>query len=475
MVTEYAYPVLGGVPEHVHNLSRELAARGHEVTVLTSLAPFGMKAPGPGPRRREPVGARLPDAPHGAVLMPFYGNGSVARVSIGMPGLKVRVTRALRGMDVVHAQGLLARHAPPLLAAHLPGPRERGHLPHLLRARPLGLPLLPRLREEHAGPHRPADRGLGALHHRDAALLHRAGLRDHPQRDRHRPLPAAGALRGPPRRPAPHPLRRPLRPAQRPGHDARRGPHPGRRGSRFVLQVVGDGPRPKYHHQAKALGVDDRVERAGLLDKERPRLYREATGFAAPCVLASFGVVLLEAMASGTPVVCADNIGFRQVILVYGAPGVLRAPAGCGGARPRHRRAARRSGGARRLGRAGPGAGGGAVRLAHDRAPGGGPLPRDHREEGDAFRGPPWASGSTSGAAPSSWPGTSPGRSWRASVCRGVLVRARARRRAGELGASGRRDGAQRGGAREDADHVAHVQHAHQRAALAHQQAAMLW
>ena len=32
MVTEYAYPVLGGVPEHVHNLSRELVApraRGH--------------------------------------------------------------------------------------------------------------------------------------------------------------------------------------------------------------------------------------------------------------------------------------------------------------------------------------------------------------------------------------------------------------------------------------------------------------
>lgn len=35
---------------------------------------------------------------------------------------------------------------------------------------------------------------------------------------------------------------------------------------------------------------------------------------AAPCVLASFGVVLLEALASGTPVVAADNVGFRQVI-----------------------------------------------------------------------------------------------------------------------------------------------------------------
>jgi len=41
MVTEYAYPVLGGVSEHVHFLSRELARLGHEVTVVTSRAPRG--------------------------------------------------------------------------------------------------------------------------------------------------------------------------------------------------------------------------------------------------------------------------------------------------------------------------------------------------------------------------------------------------------------------------------------------------
>jgi len=97
-------------------------------------------------------------------------------------------------------------------------------------------------------------------------------------------------------------------------------------GREFVVQVVGDGPlRPKYHHQARSLGVWDRIEWLGLLDKERPRLYREATVFAAPCVLASFGVVLLESMASGTPVVCADNIGFRQVIR-DGAPGLFVPP-----------------------------------------------------------------------------------------------------------------------------------------------------
>ena len=106
MVTEYAYPVLGGVPEHVHNLSRELAARGHEVTVVTSLAPFGMK------RRARALDAENLSV-HGyrtlrmaASRCRVYSNGSVARVSVGMPGLKARVTRALRGMDVVHAQGL---------------------------------------------------------------------------------------------------------------------------------------------------------------------------------------------------------------------------------------------------------------------------------------------------------------------------------------------------------------------------------
>ena len=104
MVTEYAYPVPGACRSTSHNLSRELARRGHEVTVLTSLAPFGMKRP-----------ARAIDAEnlsvHGyrtlrmAVSMPF--SQRLDRPGERRhPGLKVRVTRALRGMDVVHAQGL---------------------------------------------------------------------------------------------------------------------------------------------------------------------------------------------------------------------------------------------------------------------------------------------------------------------------------------------------------------------------------
>jgi glycosyltransferase involved in cell wall biosynthesis len=75
-----------------------------------------------------------------------------------------------------------------------------------------------------------------------------------------------------------------------------------------------------YEHHAKKAGVWDRVKWLGLLNEERPELYRQATVLAAPCTLASFGVILLEAFASGIPVVCADNVGFRQVIR-DGAPG----------------------------------------------------------------------------------------------------------------------------------------------------------
>ena len=42
-------------------------------------------------------------------------------------------------------------------------------------------------------------------------------------------------------------------------------------------------------------------------------------------MLASFGVILLEALASGTPIVCADNVGFRQV-LRHGIPGRFVPP-----------------------------------------------------------------------------------------------------------------------------------------------------
>ena len=73
--------------------------------------------------------------------------------------------------------------------------------------------------------------------------------------------------------------------------------------------------------------LTDRVEWLGEQDAERPRLYREADVFAAPLhdrvVRRPF---LLEALSCERhPVVCADNIGFNQVIR-DGMPGVSTPP-----------------------------------------------------------------------------------------------------------------------------------------------------
>ena len=324
MVTEYAYPVLGGVPEHVHNLSRQLASRGHEVTVLTSRAP-----------RRARARARAIDAEnllvHGyhtervATSMPVFSNGSIARLSVGI-GVKARVAQALRGMDVVHAQGLaspsvclwaLRTSTAPANVGTFHTYFEDGHWAYrrcfaYVRSAMARTDRLIAVSEACVEALRPYfyDRVFDIIPN---------GV----DTDLYRPLEGRESRPpGPPRilfmgRFDPRNGLDTLIDATRILKDE---------GREFVVQVAGDGPlRPKYHHQARSLGVWDRIEWLGLLDKERPRLYREATVFASPCVLASFGVVLLEAMASGTPVVCADNVGFRQVIR-DGAPGRFVRP-----------------------------------------------------------------------------------------------------------------------------------------------------
>jgi phosphatidylinositol alpha-mannosyltransferase len=323
MVTEFAYPVLGGVPEHVHNLSRQLAARGHDVTVLTSRAPIGMRRV-----------ARAIDAEnlldHGyrtvrvGLSMPVVSNGSVSRVTVG-PRVKPAVAEALRGMDVVHAQGM----APPMICLWAlrtsQAPANVGTFHTYFEGGHWGYKYFFAYVQSTIAR---TDRLIAVSEACVTALRpyfdrHFDIIPNGVDTDLYHPLPE-GTPRpaGPPRilfvgRFDPRNGLGTLLEAARILKD---------QGREFTVQVVGDGPmRPVYHRRARSLGVWDRVQWLGLLDKERPRLYREATVFASPCVLASFGVVLVEALASGTPIVCADNVGFRQVIR-DGAPGRFVAP-----------------------------------------------------------------------------------------------------------------------------------------------------
>jgi phosphatidylinositol alpha-mannosyltransferase len=78
------------------------------------------------------------------------------------------------------------------------------------------------------------------------------------------------------------------------------------------LIVAGDGPWERYYrHRARKLV--DRVRFLGQID-DRPEQYRAADLYLCPTMRAGFGITLLEAMACGTPLVVADNPGFRWVV-----------------------------------------------------------------------------------------------------------------------------------------------------------------
>ncbi len=95
------------------------------------------------------------------------------------------------------------------------------------------------------------------------------------------------------------------------------------------LQVIGPfNPKDYYSYQkcAEVHGVTD-IEFVGYVPpKQLPDFYHKADIFCAPSLgFESFGIVLLEAMAAGLPVVASDIAGYRSVI-TDGQEGVLVPP-----------------------------------------------------------------------------------------------------------------------------------------------------
>jgi len=83
-----------------------------------------------------------------------------------------------------------------------------------------------------------------------------------------------------------------------------------------TLVVVGDGPHRKaLEKTSQQLGVDDRVSFRGRLDRDgvRAALWN-AHAFVLPSRHESFGVVLLEAMATGLPVVATRSGGPEDIV-----------------------------------------------------------------------------------------------------------------------------------------------------------------
>jgi len=305
LIAEDYYPQLGGVPEHVHNLALQLISWGHHVHVITARM-RGANADAPFVRR---VGTSLV----------IYSNGGVARITVGW-----RLQRQLEDLfraeryDVVHVHGGLAPTfgvVAPLAAWQLGIPVVATF--HSWFPRSVGYrvfrPIFQRLLDRHAAAiavSAPVVEAMSRYVHADWEIIPNGVNTQFFQPNGRR---AIDALRRGPRLLF---LGR-LEPRNGLNVILEAMPHILRRFPNAVLTVAGDGPwRGYYERRARGLGLGGggRVRFVGRVFQERPLLYAAADLYLCPTTRASFGVTLLESMACGTPMVLADNVGFRSVV-----------------------------------------------------------------------------------------------------------------------------------------------------------------
>jgi phosphatidyl-myo-inositol alpha-mannosyltransferase len=313
IVCPYTWDVPGGVQAHVRDLAEELLRQGHEVSVLTPVD--------------EPDEADLPDwvVPAGrAVPVPY--NGSVARLAFGPLSL-ARTRRWLRDgrFDVLHVHEPTVPSLSMLATFAARGPMVATFHTATTRSRALqvfGTALQPGL-EKITGriAVSPAARRVVVEHLGGDAVLVPNGVAV-TRFEGAEPLPGRG-FPGEPDAPTVTFLGRIDEPRKGLAVLLEALPELVLRVPDVRLLVAGPGDVAEVRESVPAQ-LRDRVRLLGLVsDEDKPRVYASGDAYCAPNTHGeSFGIVLIEAMATGTPVVASDLEAFRRV-LEEGAAGVL--------------------------------------------------------------------------------------------------------------------------------------------------------
>lgn len=320
LVSPYSFDVPGGVQFHVRDLAEHLLAAGHQVSVL---APAD-------------DGTMLPDyvASAGSAL-PVPYNGSVARISFG-PVYSARVKRWLAegGFDVLHVHepsspslsmlAMWAATGPVVATFHTANLRSRV----MQAAYPLLRPGFEKISARIAVSE-DARRTLVDHLGGDAVVIPN-GV-DVDRFARAEPVPVWRGAPGAPTLAFVGRLDEPRKglPVLAAALPALLARHPG---ARLLVLGRGDGQDALAGLEPSARA---RVELLGALDDDaKASLLRSVDAYVAPHTGGeSFGIVLVEAMSAGAPVVAADLSAFRRV-LGDGGLGVLvpvGSPAGLAG------------------------------------------------------------------------------------------------------------------------------------------------
>jgi phosphatidylinositol alpha-mannosyltransferase len=296
LVTEYYYPHLGGVCEHVHYFAQEARRLGHNVDIITS------NIAGATP---QPNVIRLGHS------QSIYSNGSQARVTVGW-GLRKEMRRTLaRGdYDILHVQSPL-HPVLPLLALQEAQCPAVGTF-HTYFDRSFGYAIGRRYFQRQLE----SMQAIIAVSHSTTVALNRYFDANWTIIPNGIDLDVFN-----PDVPRPSEIRDDVPAILFLGRfDPRNGltalihafKRVRGRNRKAQLVVVGDGPLRK--HYFRAAGNDPDITFVGAVLDGRPGYYAHSAIYACPTTKASFGITLLESMACETPIVCSDILGFRDVV-----------------------------------------------------------------------------------------------------------------------------------------------------------------
>ena len=309
IVSQAYHPTVGGVTEHVDATARGLRRRGHDVTVITTGRP--------GQPRFEPGTVRVGRN----VVVPYNGAQNDIALGLDLPE-RLGALFLERRFDVLHVHGPIAPVLPllTLRLARAPVVGTFHSVSSDLPYRLFGSLLRPLYRR--------IDRPIAvSTVARDYIQRHFPGpvevLPNGVDLERFRPRREADRADGPPTILFVGRL------------DPRKGLPDlldacgilARLDVPFRLRVVGDGPLSGRLTRKARRSLGDRVQFAGRVPGEKlPDEYARADLFCTPARSGeSFGLVLLEAMATGVPIAATSLPGYRTV-LTPEREGILAPP-----------------------------------------------------------------------------------------------------------------------------------------------------
>jgi phosphatidylinositol alpha-mannosyltransferase len=300
LVTPYVYPLPGGVNEHVRFLYENLRIRGHDVRIITSS--HGLQRSSEGDVIRIGKGFSFPT------------NGSVGTITVS-PRYVSQVKRVLERekFDLLHFHEPFVPFLSPIVLRqsecvnvatfHAYG----GFSP----AYELGSKMLPRYAQKlhgriavsaaarhfvdrfFPGDYKVIPNGVNTGRYQRAVPIAR-------WQDGTPNILFVGRLED--RKGLPH-LLKAFRLIRKSGTEAR-------------LLIVGSGPQEREDRRYVLTRGLQNVEFLGRVsDAEKAQLFKTADVFVSPATgRESFGIVLLEAMAAGAPIVCSDIHGYKGVV-----------------------------------------------------------------------------------------------------------------------------------------------------------------